>query len=111
MYVQPSLASIPYFRSHPDDTSSIQRDPPPDVEWWDATLLPNKTYNDLDTLGIEGLKIRTDDSPITHYVQHPIPIPCPWDKNAVALKPLKLTKKVLISISDLVWARTNWNDV
>ena len=71
----------------------MQRDPPPEAEWWDAALLPNKTYDDLD-LGMENLKIRTADSPITEYVQHPIPIPAPWDKNAVALKPLKLTTKV-----------------
>lgn len=72
---------------------SVQREPPPEVEWWDASLLPNKTYADLD-LGLENLKIRTTDSPITEYIQHPIPIPAPWDKNAVPLKPLKLTKKV-----------------
>ncbi|TDL18685.1 hypothetical protein BD410DRAFT_842705 [Rickenella mellea] len=45
---------------------SIRRDPPPEAEWWDAALLPRKTYDDL----------------------HPIPIPAPGDK------PLKLTKKV-----------------
>jgi len=39
------------------------------------------------------LKIWSADSPITEYVQHPIPIPAPWDKNAMALKPLKLTKQ------------------
>ena len=72
-----------------------QRDPPPEVEWWDAALLPNKTYDDMD-MGFETLKIWSADSPITEYVQHPIPIPAPWDKNAVALKPLKLTKQVCL---------------
>lgn len=70
-----------------------QRDPPPAAEWWDVELLPNKTYDDLD-LGMDKLKIRTDDSPIGIYIQHPIAIPAPWDKDAIALKPLKLTKKV-----------------
>jgi hypothetical protein len=56
-------------------------------------LLPNKTYDDLD-MGFQHLKIWSADSPVTEYVQHPIPIPAPWDKNAVALKPLKLTTKV-----------------
>lgn len=65
------------------------------MEWWDATLLPNRTYADLD-LGFDKLKIRTEDSPISEYIQHPIPIPAPWDKNAITLKPLKLTKKVRI---------------
>ena len=34
------------------------------------------------------------DSPITIYIQHPIPIPAPGDKNKSALKPMKLTTKV-----------------
>ena len=58
-------------------------------------MLPNKTYDDMD-MGFETLKIWSADSPITEYVQHPIPIPAPWDKNAVALKPLKLTKQVCL---------------
>ncbi|KAL0581863.1 U4/U5/U6 small nuclear ribonucleoprotein prp3 [Marasmius crinis-equi] len=72
---------------------TIKRPPPPEAEWWDVALLPNKKYEDLDTLGMEDLNIKTEDSPITLYVQHPIPIPAPGDKNKVALKPLMLTKK------------------
>ena len=72
--------------------SITQRDAPPDAEWWDAALLPNKTYDDL-SLGVENMNIRNNGSPITMYVQHPIPIPAPGDKNKAALKPLKLTKK------------------
>lgn len=73
--------------------SSLQRAAPPAAEWWDAALLPTKTYDDL-TLGMDKLNIRNNDSPITIYIQHPIPIPAPQDKNKTALKPLKLTKKV-----------------
>lgn len=40
------------------------------------------------------MNIRTANSPITIYIQHPIPIPAPGDKNKAVLKPLKLTKKV-----------------
>lgn len=40
------------------------------------------------------MNIRNSDSPINYYIQHPIPIPAPGDKNKAALKPLKLTKKV-----------------
>lgn len=72
----------------------LQRPPPPEAEWWDATLLPDKTYNDL-TYGFSYLYIHTDDSPISLYIQHPIPIPAPGDKNKLELKPLMLTKKVL----------------
>ncbi|TDL18683.1 PRP3-domain-containing protein [Rickenella mellea] len=71
---------------------SIRRDPPPEAEWWDAALLPRKTYDDL-AYGFDALNIRNADSPINIYVQHPIPIPAPGDKNKQELKPLKLTKK------------------
>ncbi|KAH7882469.1 pre-mRNA processing factor 3-domain-containing protein [Phlebopus sp. FC_14] len=71
---------------------NIKREPPPDAEWWDAPLLPNKTYDDL-AVGFTRLNIRTSDSPVTLYIQHPIPIPAPGDKNNGGLKPLKLTTK------------------
>ncbi|KAJ7143325.1 hypothetical protein C8R43DRAFT_1130752 [Mycena crocata] len=70
----------------------IKRPPPPEAEWWDQPLLPNKRYADIE-LGVANLNIRTHDSPITIYIQHPIPIPAPGDKNKVALKPMMLTKK------------------
>jgi U4/U6 small nuclear ribonucleoprotein PRP3 len=71
-----------------------QRPPPPDVEWWDASLLPNRRYTDIETLGIENLSIRKDGSPINNLVLHPIPIPAPAEKSQVELKPMKLTTKV-----------------
>ncbi|KAF8639281.1 hypothetical protein AX16_010353 [Volvariella volvacea WC 439] len=71
----------------------IKRPPPPVAEWWDQSLLPNKTYDDINAYGLEGLNIHTDDSPITIYIQHPIPIPAPGDKNKVEVKPLMLTTK------------------
>lgn len=67
------------------------------MEWWDAALLPHKTYDDL-SLGFSQLNIRTDDSPVTLYIQHPIPIPAPMDENKVGLKPLMLTKKACIHL-------------
>ncbi|KAA1468113.1 PRP3-domain-containing protein [Dentipellis sp. KUC8613] len=72
---------------------NIRREPPPDVEWWDAALLPNKTYEDVLNLGVANLNIRSENSPITIYVQHPIPIPAASDKNKPSAKPLMLTKK------------------
>ncbi|KAJ8469204.1 hypothetical protein ONZ45_g16968 [Pleurotus djamor] len=71
---------------------NIRRLPPPEAEWWDETLLPGGSYNDL-AYGFSYLYIHTDDSPITLYIQHPIPIPAPGDKNKIALKPLMLTSK------------------
>ncbi|EJF58960.1 PRP3-domain-containing protein [Dichomitus squalens LYAD-421 SS1] len=70
----------------------LQRDAPPEAEWWDAALLPSKSYSDLEQ-GLANLNIRNGKSPITLYIQHPIPIPAPGDKNKPTHKPLKLTKK------------------
>ena len=70
----------------------IQREVPPDAEWWDNPLLPNNSYKDLER-GVEQLNLR-GSSVIDHLIQHPIPIPPPGDKNKVAPKPLMLTKKV-----------------
>ncbi|KAH8083302.1 pre-mRNA processing factor 3-domain-containing protein [Cristinia sonorae] len=71
---------------------NIRRDAPPDAEWWDAALLPNKTYDDL-VMGISEMNIRKPKSPVDIYIQHPIPIPAPGEKNKIEMKPLKLTKK------------------
>lgn len=73
---------------------SLQREAPPDAEWWDVALLPNKHYDDVSNLDIGQLNIRTENSPITIYIQHPIPIVAPSDKNSIEAKPLMLTKKV-----------------
>jgi U4/U6 small nuclear ribonucleoprotein PRP3 len=45
------------------------------------------------SLPFSNLNIRNADSPITIYIQHPIPIPAPGEKNKVSLKPLMLTTK------------------
>lgn len=72
---------------------NVKRQPPPEVEWWDAPLLVNKTYDDLDVPGGEGLLIRNDESLVTLYVQHPIPIPAPEDSKPAESRALMLTKK------------------
>ncbi|KIY46020.1 PRP3-domain-containing protein [Fistulina hepatica ATCC 64428] len=91
--------------------ANVRRPAPPEAEWWDSALLPNKNYDDLDLVegttryiflstsrliissGFEHLNIHNSDSPITIYVQHPIAIPAPGDKNHIALKPLMLTSR------------------
>ncbi|CAA7268402.1 unnamed protein product [Cyclocybe aegerita] len=72
---------------------AIKRPAPPETEWWDAAFLPSKKYEDIDHLGVVGLNIRNSDSPITIYIQHPIPIPAPFEKSTVELKPMMLTTK------------------
>ncbi|KAI0037193.1 pre-mRNA processing factor 3-domain-containing protein [Vararia minispora EC-137] len=71
----------------------LKREPPPRAEWWDEGLLPTKNYEDIDNFHPSALNIRKEGSPITIYVQHPIPIPAPGDKNKPGAKPLMLTKK------------------
>ncbi|KAI7827048.1 pre-mRNA processing factor 3-domain-containing protein [Gamsiella multidivaricata] len=63
------------------------------VEWWDAAFLPNKTYDDL----AQGhASIETEDSLITLYIQHPVPIEPPNEAAHAASakpRPLMLTTK------------------
>ena len=68
-----------------------QRQPPPDVEWWDKAILPeDATYDDLPS-AINWITT-SEDSLVTHLVQHPIPLPAPGDKKAEATG-MMLTKK------------------
>lgn len=64
------------------------KDPIPDVEWWDAVLLPSGTYQDV----IEGEpKVKMEK--LTIYVEHPVPIEPPAEPAPPPPQPLKLTKK------------------
>lgn len=77
------------------NSAIVQREVPPEAEWWDKALLPNDSYRDLER-GIEHLNLR-GGSVIDHLIQHPIPILPPGDKNKVMPKPLMLTKKVIFT--------------
>jgi len=68
-----------------------QRQPPPDVEWWDQAILPDgSSYDDVEE-AIKWITTSTD-SLVTHLIQHPIPIPAPGDKKQDE-RGLMLTKK------------------
>ncbi|KAJ1951079.1 U4/U5/U6 small nuclear ribonucleoprotein prp3 [Linderina macrospora] len=71
------------------DMTAIRPPEPPAVEWWDAPLLSADSYTGS-TYKIEGT-----DSPITIYVQHPVPIEPPQSILASGSAPsqLILTKK------------------
>lgn len=79
----------------------IRRQPPPDVEWWDTSYLPNKTYEDIpDQAEVaklpdpqEAILSKLDLTTVNNLIQHPIPIPAPGDKHQQAPKSLFLTKK------------------
>ncbi|OCK74655.1 PRP3-domain-containing protein [Lepidopterella palustris CBS 459.81] len=64
--------------------------PPPEVEWWDDGLLAEKDYNALSDPS--KVKIDTDDSIITIYIQHPVLIQPPQEKLLIPVKPMFLTK-------------------
>ena len=64
---------------------------PPDVEWWDENLFNGDSYDAIDNQA--NLKIDTPDSIITIYVQHPVLIEPPQEKNMPAPKPMFLTSK------------------
>ena len=61
-----------------------------EIEWWDQGLTTNNKYDDIDT---DNLRVATDNSIVTVYIQHPIPIDPPQDKHIPTAKPLPLTKK------------------
>ena len=68
----------------------VKRPAPPAVEWWDAPLVKGDSYADLDVPEAQDIWQQGCSS----LVQHPIPIPAPGDKRAIAPKALVLTKKV-----------------
>jgi U4/U6 small nuclear ribonucleoprotein PRP3 len=64
---------------------------PPAIEWWDEGLVLADNYESIEDPA--ALKIDTQDSIITKYVQHPILIEPPQEKNIPAPKPMYLTAK------------------
>ena len=64
---------------------------PPEIEWWDEGLIHGQSYDALNDPN--NIKLDGDDSIITVYVQHPVLIDPPQDKNMPALKPMYLTSK------------------
>jgi len=64
---------------------------PPAIEWWDEGIIDGDTYPELDD--DSRLKIDTEDTVITRYIQHPVLLEPPQEKNMPAPKPLPLTKE------------------
>ncbi|KAL2069789.1 hypothetical protein VTL71DRAFT_14468 [Oculimacula yallundae] len=64
---------------------------PPSIEWWDEGLVDGENYDRIDDS--KTLKIETADSIITEYVQHPVLLEPPQEKNMPAPKPMFLTSK------------------
>ncbi|KAJ3364739.1 hypothetical protein HDU91_002449 [Kappamyces sp. JEL0680] len=68
--------------------AGIRTEPPPAVEWWDAKLVANESYEDFDSShgALQEL--------INNIIQHPVPIEPPAEEGVqIAPKPLILTEK------------------
>ncbi|KDP46093.1 hypothetical protein JCGZ_06604 [Jatropha curcas] len=66
------------------------KEPIPEIEWWDASLLPSGNYSGIDGGNIRD-KLKMEK--ITIYVEHPRPIEPPAEPAPPPPQPLKLTKK------------------
>ncbi|KAI1449427.1 PRP3-domain-containing protein [Annulohypoxylon stygium] len=64
-------------------------DAPPEIEWWDEGLVDGKNYDDIENP--RALKIDSADTIVTRYIQHPVAIEPPQDKNVPPPKPMYLT--------------------
>lgn len=64
---------------------------PPAIEWWDEGLVNGTDYSAIDDP--QNMKIDTPDSVITVYIQHPVLLDPPQEKNMPAAKPMFLTSK------------------
>lgn len=64
---------------------------PPAIEWWDEGLINGDSYEAASNPA--NLKIDTDDSVITIYIQHPVLLEPPQEKLLPAPKPMYLTSK------------------
>jgi U4/U6 small nuclear ribonucleoprotein PRP3 len=62
---------------------------PPEIEWWDEGLVYGKSYDDIDNPA--ALKIDTEDTIITSYIQHPVAIEPPQERHMPDPKPMFLT--------------------
>lgn len=62
---------------------------PPEIEWWDEGLVNGSNYDNIDDLST--LKIDTEDTIITSYIQHPVAIEPPQDQRLPEPKPMYLT--------------------
>ena len=64
---------------------------PPAIEWWDEGLVNGDSYDAIsDPM---NLKIDSEDSVITIYIQHPVLLEPPQEKIRPAPKPMYMTEK------------------
>ena len=64
---------------------------PPEIEWWDEGLVSGKDYTSIESP--TGIKLESPDSIVTIYIQHPVALEPPQEKNMPAPKPMYLTAR------------------
>jgi U4/U6 small nuclear ribonucleoprotein PRP3 len=64
---------------------------PPALEWWDEGLVNGDNYAAIDDP--KNIKVGTEDSLVTLYIQHPVLLAAPQEKLVPAQKPMYLTSK------------------
>ena len=72
------------------DREVLLRPEPPEIEWWDEDFLTNKSYDDIER---GELKLDGEETKITLYIQHPIPIPPPSITHTPPARPVMMTPK------------------
>lgn len=66
---------------------------PPLIEWWDRPFLQTRLYREFRDSGKAYVK-DSEDAPVSVYIQHPVPISAPWERDAAApTAKVYLTKK------------------
>lgn len=78
-----------------DDDIDVEKnfvvEAPPEIEWWDEGLVDGGNYDSIEDPS--KLKINTPDSIVTEFIQHPVALEPPQDKQAPPPKALYLTSK------------------
>lgn len=78
-----------------DEDLDIERnfvvETPPPIEWWDEGLVDGASYERIEDPVF--LKLNTADTIVTSYIQHPVALEPPQDKNMPLPKPMFLTAK------------------
>ena len=78
-----------------DDDLDVEKklvvEAPPNIEWWDEGLVDGTSYDDIEDAS--KLKLTTPDSIVTEYIQHPVALEPPQDRQAPPPKAMYLTPR------------------
>ena len=90
---------VPLGKRVPAAKVEAPKEPIPEVEWWDAGLLQNGASFEEDDAG----EVRINESKLTIYVEHPVPLEPPAEEAQPPPMPLPLTQKVGLSCAAAIY--------